>query len=104
MGSETSLKTLIQSLMPDSTGIITGRVISANPLQIQDVNDMKFILHEKLLCLSRHLTDYTAACDIVSLNLRGAVIKINNALQVGDIVYLLSFNEGKKYYILDRAV
>jgi hypothetical protein len=39
-----------------------------------------------------------------TFNISGATIKVYNALKVGEIVYLLSFNEGKKYYILDRVV
>nr|DAU59625.1 MAG TPA: Protein of unknown function (DUF2577) [Caudoviricetes sp.] len=29
-------------------------------------------------------------------------ITVHNALKIGDIVYLLPFNGGKKYYVLDR--
>ena len=37
-----------------------------------------------------------------TFNVSGATIKVYNALNVGDVVYLLSYNEGKKYYVLDR--
>lgn len=33
----------------------------------------------------------------------GANMTIHNALKVGEIVYILSFNQGKKYYVLDRG-
>lgn len=39
-----------------------------------------------------------------SLNIYGATITVYNALKVGETVHLLSFNNGKKYYILDRVV
>jgi hypothetical protein len=29
---------------------------------------------------------------------------VYNALKVGETVFILSFNQGKKYYILDREV
>lgn len=41
---------------------------------------------------------------ITSLTVAGATMTINNALTVGESVYLLSFNSGKQYYILDRVV
>lgn len=37
-----------------------------------------------------------------TFDIYGATIKIYNALKVGDTVYMLSYNHGKKYYILDR--
>jgi len=39
---------------------------------------------------------------LANFNLVGAAITINNALRVGDVVHMLSFNKGKKYYIFDR--
>jgi len=99
---ETSLKGLFQSLCPQDVTVIIGRVVSDSPLSIQAVNDAKLTLHENLLCLPKHLTDYTVECDIEELGLSGGKIKINNALKTGEIVYLLRFNEKKRYYILDR--
>jgi hypothetical protein len=149
---QTSLKGLLQGMMPDSMGVIQGKVVSASPLKIQVVNDEKLVLAENLICLPRHLSNYTTTCDILldkgsinsqtrndgshphgssgthgghtggdgahshpdsegahthhqaTFNLYGATIKVYNALKSGDIVYLLSFNEGKKYYVLDREV
>lgn len=120
-GEQTSLKGLFQKMIPDSVGVIRGKVVSASPLKIQVVNDDKLLLSENLLCVPRHLSNYTAACSI-SKGEKGSVygpasdgsrltdftlsgsITIHNALKVGDTVYLLSFNEGKKYYVLDREV
>lgn len=95
----TSIKSLFQSMLPDNDGVITGAVISTSPLNIQAANDAKFVLTGGNLCIPKHLTNYTTPCEI-----DGAMttITIKNELQVGDIVYMLSFNEGKKYYILDR--
>ena len=39
-----------------------------------------------------------------TFNIYGAAITNYNALKVGDRVTLLSFNHGKKYYVLDREV
>ena len=37
-----------------------------------------------------------------TFNLYKGTITVYNALKVGDIVYLLRYNDGKKYFILDR--
>ena len=38
-----------------------------------------------------------------TFSLTGATMTVYNALKSGEIVYILSFNHGKKYYILDRG-
>jgi len=35
-------------------------------------------------------------------NIKGAKMTVHNALKKSDIVFILSFNRGAKYYILDR--
>ena len=37
-------------------------------------------------------------------NIYRATIRHYNALKVGEIVIIISFNHGKKYYVLDREV
>jgi hypothetical protein len=37
-----------------------------------------------------------------TFNVWGAKLKVYNALKLGEVVYILSFNNGKSYYILDR--
>lgn len=151
-GEQTSLKGLFQGMIPESVNVVMGKVVSASPLKIQVVNDDKLLLSENLICVPRHLSDYTTTCDISlgsgsinsvtqrdgthphgpsgehgghesgsgshshpdgegahthslsTFNISGATIKVHNALKVGETVYLLSFNEGKKYYVLDREV
>ena len=39
---------------------------------------------------------------LVSFTLSGGTITVHNALKVGETVFLLPYNGGKKYYILDR--
>ena len=36
-------------------------------------------------------------------NIYGATMTVYNALKIGELVHLLSFNNGKKYYVLDRV-
>ena len=131
----TSIKEMFQGMIPDSMGVVRGKVVSAAPLKIQVVNDDKLILSENLICVPRHLSDYTTTCDLMlgkgsldsqtkndgehgghvsgtganqhalaTFNIFNATLKVHNALKLGDTVYLLSFNEGKKYYVLDREV
>lgn len=40
--------------------------------------------------------------NVATFNIFGASMTVYNGLKVGDTVYILSFNQGKKYYILDR--
>ena len=131
----TSIKEMFQGMIPDSMGVVRGKVVSAAPLKIQVVNDDKLLLSENLICVPRHLSDYTTTCDLMlgkgsldsqtkndgehgghvsgtdanqhalaTFNIFNATLKVHNALKLGDTVYLLSFNEGKKYYVLDREV
>lgn len=39
-----------------------------------------------------------------TFNLSGVSMTVYNGLKPGEVVYILSFNHGKKYYILDREV
>lgn len=39
---------------------------------------------------------------LISFSLKNGTFTVYNALKVGEIVYLLRYNDGKKYYILDR--
>lgn len=49
-----------------------------------------------------HSGDGTHGHYLVTFALEGGTITVYNALKEGEIVYLLPFNEEKKYYILDR--
>ena len=97
---ETSLMSCIQKMIPESMKIVTGIVISDSPLRIQLINDEKMVLHKGIICLPKHLTDYETEISIDGGERQEAIV--HNSLQVGELVYILSFNKGKKYYILDR--
>ena len=81
MDRATSLKQLIQQMMPKGNEIIVGLVISENPLIIQAVNDEKL---KTTPIISKKFYD--------------------EPLKIGEYVHLLSFNNDKQYYVLDRAV
>lgn len=112
----TSLRSAFTELaLACATTIFRGRVVSNRPLQIQIDNDMKLILHENILCVPLHLTDYSVSCVLTNVgesdedneeeleqSTQESKILIRNALRTGDRVFLLSFNEGKKYFVLDR--
>lgn len=93
----TSVKQLIQNMAPQAMDIEKGTVISDNPLLVQLINDEKITLNQNTLCVPEHLGKYTLQID-------GSNVTIDNSLKKNDLVYLLSFNFGKQYYILDRAV
>ena len=104
MQTPTSLKGLFQSMTPPSATVIRGKVIAEKPLAIQVVGDEKLILRGNIICLPKHLTEYKTTVDIDAPDaaLMGVTMTVHNELKAGETVYILSFNHGKKYYILDR--
>lgn len=80
MENPTSIKQLIQKLMPKQLEIVMGQVISSEPLAIQAVNDDKLILSRSMITIPGRIT----------------------GLQTGELVHILVCNSGKKYYLLDR--
>ena len=89
-----------------------GTVISADPLQIQV--DSKTTYTEKMLILTRNVTDYEM--DIVVSHMteedpedhwhyyKGTKkIEVRNALVEGDQVVLARVQNGKRYVVLDRT-
>lgn len=122
-GSETSLKQLFQSLIPDGDELMQGTVISVAPLKIQMVNDDKLIINERITIVPWQLTDYDTEVTVMwstedasggsgyaafASHNHGIVgrkkITVHNALKIGDKVHVLALNHGKLYYVLDRVV
>ena len=101
MQEPSSLKELFQCMAPEAMGILTGRVSSADPLEITAVNNKKLVLGRNLLCLPGHLSSYKVKVDIKGAG-EDMDMTVHNGLKKGEIVALLSFNHGKKYYVLDR--
>lgn len=82
MYQETSIKALIQKLMPKPNEIMIGRVISVNPLKVQAVNDEKLTFSANTLIVPERLS----------------------GIRAGEYLHILVLNGGKKYYALDKAV
>ena len=81
MDRAVSLKQIIQQMMPKGNSIIVGVVISENPLIVQAINDDKM---KTTPIISKKFYD--------------------EPLCIGEHVHLLSLNNDKQYYVLDRAV
>lgn len=79
MDNPTSIKGLMQQMLPKGNDIVIGRVISVNPVRVQVINDEKLT---PIPIVPQRLSD----------------------LHTGEYVHLLVFNNGKKYYALGRAV
>lgn len=122
-GNNMSLKGIFQGMIPADAELMQGTVIAVGPLKIQMTNDEKLIINERITVVPRHLSDYTTECTVYwrTENTSGGSgdasfsshshaisgrkgIVIHNALKVGDAVYVLSLNNGKLYYVLDRVV
>jgi hypothetical protein len=76
--------------------VVQGTVTSSSPLKITLLNDAKVILTSTDLIVPQHLTVHT-------LSVNGDKVKIDNSLKSGNKVHLLSFNNGKKYFVLDKV-
>lgn len=82
MENETSLIQVIRRLMARQNDLIVGKVVSENPLTVQGLNDEKLMLGVNTLILSKQFRD--------------------DPLTIGEEIYILVFNDGKGYYVLDR--
>ncbi len=108
MPKETSLRELLQKASGIRTAaVVTGKVTNASPIEITADNDAKLVLTDDDLFIPRHLTDYS-----VSIHLSGTIGgysigthsgTIHNALKKGDEVYLLAFDNGSQYFVLDKV-
>lgn len=97
----TSIKQVIQDLIFQSTGIKTGTIVSTDPLGVRLADDEKITLSGLSLCLPVWLTNFEVDAECPD---GGAIkLKIKNSLNVGDTVYMIAYNDEKKYYILDRV-
>lgn len=59
--------------------------------------------HNHLYSGSYTSSDGDHVHELDTFSIHGAKINIYNSLNVGEKVYILSFNYGKQYYILDRV-
>ena len=101
------------------TGIVYGKVISAEPLQIQ-INS-KMTLDETFLVLTKNVSDYETETDISfagegvieidginerflkGISCTDAKIKMKNALKAGDEVVMIKMQGGQKFVVLDKV-
>lgn len=86
--------------------ILFGRVVETAPLSIQ--TEQKLTLSGEQLILSRAVTDYECKAhinwEIPDGTLSGErVLKVKQALQVGDTVLLLRMQGGQRFVVLDRV-
>lgn len=100
MSSETSLKGLIQQMVPKDFALLQGTVISTNPLKIRIENDSKLIISSISTIIPKHLTDHTVQ---ITLNGIRSTMTVHNSLSVGDMVHLLSAQGGKKYIAIGKV-
>ena len=97
----TGLKQLLQSISHTDVGIAEGKVIAINPLKVQLASDAKVIYSEVDIAVPQHLTTYNVNIVINEIPYSGTM-QINNALKVGDNVFMMLSNAGKQIFILGR--
>lgn len=121
--AKTSIKQLIQGMSTPGIQFLQGTVVSTGPLRIQMVNDEKLIIGPNITIVPWQLTDYQTEMTPLEWETETASggsgdsayashahvitgrkkVIIHNALKVGDKVHVLSFNNGKQYFVLDRV-
>lgn len=122
-GNPTSIKQLIQGMVPKEAELMQGKVISLDPLKIQMEGDEKHIIRERVVIIPRHLTDYETEITVqwstnstsggsgdaaFASHAHGVTgrkkITVHNALKLDDKLHILSLNKGKLYFLLDKVV
>lgn len=145
----TSIKQLIQSLMPAGPTVVEGTVTATSPLAITLTNDSKMVLTQNSLVVPRYLTDHQVEVDLRkasgtlasktkneegkhkheggehdghetgdgkhtheddgdhihhldTFDLEHGILSMYNGLKKGETVYLLQFDNGKRYFVIDR--
>ena len=106
--AEVSLREILKKAVhvPQS-GILTGSVKKASPLKIQVDSDAQLLLTESNLYVPRWLKRHTLSVDIHGTDSEGdslggrRTMTVYNALKKGDQVYLLSYNDGALYFVID---
>lgn len=110
-----SLKEAFQGMSRPSAELIRGIVTAVAPVQIKAENDEKLVLCDTLR-IPQHLTNYMVSVTIPtsgehsqysgngSHSHTDVAMSVNNALKVGDVVYMLALSDGKEYLVIDRAV
>ncbi len=105
-------------IVPSS--VLYGVVVAVNPVQIQVSSDAKLLLTESNLYIPKHLTNYKVRVDlpggsgstgtseghshsVSNIAYSNDELTVKNALKVNDEVFILSFNEGQLYFVLDRV-
>lgn len=104
-GEETSLRQIIASIANGArqeSAVIMGKVISSKPLKISLVNDSKVILTSNDLVLSERFRTHTVTVDIAGVK-SSAKMTVHSGISSGDKVYLISYNNGNKFFVLDRV-
>lgn len=94
-----SIRELIANIAQNveiSVEVIQGTITKVNPLKVTLVNDTKIVLTSTDLIIPQHLTAHKVSID-------GSMVTVDNSLKKGEKVHLLSFNNGKKFYVLDKV-
>lgn len=113
-GIVTSISPLSVTLKNDAEKILSANSLivprSLTDYQVEvDLETALALLYLKRKLTEKHTHDELTGEDdgehshkLKTFSVRDGVLMIHNALKKGDTVYLLAFNNGKQYYILDR--
>lgn len=104
MSDGVSLKAMIQGLIPEQTSIISAKVASVKPLRVVATNNTKLQISSRSLIVPEHLSKHTEtfSFSLEDKQYHNVNVVVDNSLKVGDIVYLLFFQQKSKFYVLGR--
>lgn len=90
-----------------TSAVLVGTVKKESPLQIQVMSDAQLLLTETNLYVPRWLKTHNLSVNIHGSDSDGdslsgtRTMTVYNALKKGDVVYLLSYNDGELYFVVD---
>lgn len=98
-----SLRALLKDAVDvRQNGLLTGVVKKESPLEIQVESDSQLLLTESNLYVPRRMQSYSIDAQIETGGATSAArITFDAGLKAGDVVYLLSFDKGAVYFVLD---
>ena len=92
-----SLKNMIQSMQVNDGTIHEGTVQNVNPIEISLTGNERFNISGAMLIVPQAYSDYN-----IEVEIKRESGTVHNALQQGDKVALLSFNEMKNFIVIGK--
>ena len=97
-----SIKGMIQSICVGDVSVVSGTVVSPEPLRIRLDGEAGMLLSGGALSLPAHMRDHQVCLSIPAASLDRAPATVHGALKAGEGVYLIGYDGGKRYFVAGR--